>query len=76
MPADFLSRNVCEAIDVFDSKLPQLQEEDPVCKVILDFIRNLDNPEANQEPFKSKQANANLIKYAQECIIQDDILWI
>jgi len=76
MPADFLSRNVCEAIDVFDSKLPQLQEEDPVCKVILDFICNLDNPEANQEPFKSKQANANLIKYAQECFIQDDILWI
>ncbi len=25
MPADFLCRNVCEAIDVFDSKLPQLQ---------------------------------------------------
>jgi hypothetical protein len=41
MPADFLSRNVCEAIDVFDSKLPQLQEEDPICKVILGFIRNL-----------------------------------
>jgi len=75
-PADFLSRNVCEAIDVFDSKLPQLQEEDPACKIILDFICNLDNPTANQEPFKSKQANTNLIKYAQECFIQDGILWI
>jgi hypothetical protein len=73
MPADFLSQNVCEAIDVFDSKLPQLQEEDPACKIILDFIQNLDNPEANQEPFKSKQANANLIKYTQECFIQDGI---
>ncbi len=76
MPADFLSRNVCEAIDVFDSELPQLQEENPACKIIIDFIRSLDNPKANQEPFKSKQANANLIKYAQECFIQDDILWI
>jgi hypothetical protein len=38
MTADFLSRNVCEAIDMFDSKLLQLQEEDPICKVILDFI--------------------------------------
>ncbi len=76
MPADFLSRNVCEAINVFDSKLPQLQEEDKVCTIIRDFIHNLDNPTANQKPFKSKQANANLIKYAQECFIQDDILWI
>jgi len=67
---------VCEAIDAFDSKLPQLQEEDPICIVILDFIRELDNPESNQELFKSKQANANLIKYAQEGFIQDDILWI
>ncbi len=60
MPADFLSRNVCEAIDVFDSKLPQLQQEDPTCKVIIDFIQNLDNPNANQEPFKSKQANSQI----------------
>jgi len=36
----------------------------------------LDNPNANQEPFKSQKANANLIKYVQECFIQDDILWI
>ena len=76
MPADFLSQNVCEAINVFDSKLPQLQEEDPACKTIHDFIRILDNPEANQQPFKSKQANANLINCAQECFILDDILWI
>ena len=76
MPADFLSRNVCEAINVFDSKLPQLQEEDQVCKIIHNFICILDNPTANKEPFKSKQANANLIKYAQECFIQDNIFWI
>jgi len=75
MLADFLSQNVCEAINVFDSKLPQLQEEDQACKIIWDFIYNLDNPNANQEPFKSKQANTNLIKYTQECFIQDDILW-
>jgi len=29
MPANFLSQNVCEAFNVFDSKLPQLQKEDP-----------------------------------------------
>jgi len=67
---------VCEAIDGFDSQLPQLQEGDPSCKVICDFICNLDNPNASQEPFKSDQANANLVKYAQECFIEDDILWI
>jgi hypothetical protein len=60
MPADFLSQNVCEAIDVFDSELPQLQEEDPVCKVILDFIRNLDNPEANQN--KPTPISSNTLK--------------
>ncbi len=38
MPADFLSRNVCEAINVFDDQLPQLQKQDPECKFIRDFI--------------------------------------
>jgi len=76
MPADFLSQNVCKAIDVFDSMLPNLQEKNPACKVIRDFIHNLDNPNDNQEPFKSTQANANIIKYTQECFIHDYILWI
>jgi len=67
MPADFLSQNVCEAIYVFDSKLPQFREDDPPRKNICDFIHNLDNPEAKLQLFKSKQANANLIKYAKEC---------
>ena len=75
MPADFLSRNVCEAINVFDKELPDLQKQDPACKIIRDFIQNLDNPKANQTPFKNQKANANLIKYAQESFIQDDILW-
>lgn len=35
--------------------------------------RFLDNPKANQEPFKSPKANANLIKYAHESFIQCDI---
>jgi transposase InsO family protein len=76
MPADFLSRNVCEAINVFDSELPEMQKQDPTCKIIRDFIQNLDNPKANQEPFKNPKANTGLIKYARECFIQDDILWI
>jgi len=53
---------VWEAIDVIDSKLPKLQEEDSACKVIHDFIQNMDNPKANQKLFKSAQANDNLIK--------------
>jgi len=61
-PVDFLSQNVCKAIDVFDSKLPNLQEEDSACKVIHDFIQNMENQKANQKPFKSAQANDNLIK--------------
>jgi len=76
MPADFLSRNVCEAINVFDNQLPELQKQDPMCKHIRDFIQNLSNPKANQEPFKNPKANKNLMKFAQESFIQDDILWI
>ena len=50
MPTDFLSHNVCEAINVFDTELPELQKQDPACKIIRDLIQNLDNPKANQEP--------------------------
>ncbi len=73
MPADFLSRNVCEAINVFDDQLPELQKQDPLCKHIRDFIQNLSNPQANQEPFKDPKANRNLMRFAQESFIQDDI---
>jgi hypothetical protein len=76
MPADFFSCNVCEAINVFDNQLPELQKQDPLCKYIRDFIQNLSNPEADQEPFKNPKANRGLMKYAQESFIQDDILWI
>jgi len=58
---------------VYDSELPQLQKQDQVCKIIRDFIQNLDNPEANQETLSTPKANARLIKYAQELFIQDDI---
>ncbi len=47
-----------------------------MCRHIRDFIQNLSNPEANQEPFKDPKANKNLMKFAQESFIQDDILWI
>jgi len=76
MPSNFLSHNVCEGIDIFNSKLPELQKADTVCKVLIDFIQNLDNPKANQEPFKSPKANANLMKYAQESFLQDAIVRI
>ena len=69
MPADFLSYNVCEAINVFDTELPELLKQDPVWKIIRDFIQNLNNPKANQEPFKNPKANTGLIKYAQESFI-------
>jgi len=57
-------------------KLPKLQRLDPICKIIWNFIQNLDNPQANQEPSKSPKANVNIniIKYAQDSFIQDDIL--
>jgi hypothetical protein len=74
MPADFLSQNVCEAINVFDDQLPELQKQDPVCKFIRDFIQNLDNPKADQEPFKDHEANKGLIRFAQKSFIQVDIL--
>ena len=61
---------------MFNSELPELLKQDRVCKIIRDFIQNLDNPNANQEPFRNPRANTELIKYAQESFIQDDILWI
>jgi hypothetical protein len=67
---------MCKAINKFDDQLPELQKQNPVCKSIRDFIKNLDNPKANQEPFNNPKANKGLIKYAQESFIQDDILWI
>jgi hypothetical protein len=76
MPADFLSQNVCETINIFNSKLPELQKQDSICKIIHDFIQNLVNPESNQEPLKTPKVNAGLIKYTQQSLIQDNVLWI
>ena len=75
MPADFLSRNACEAINVFDKDLPALQEQDEACKVIRDLIRNNDEPKNMKRPFKNPAANAHALKMLCTSFIEDDILW-
>ena len=70
MPADFLSRNVCEAIDVFTPDLPRLQQEDPLLHTLIEYVKNHTIP-----------ANANahdrqiIAKVGNECFLEKDILW-
>ena len=44
MPADFLSRNVVEAIEVSDEDLAELQMKDGLCTAVRNFLDNNINP--------------------------------
>ena len=44
MPADFLSRNVVEAIEVSDEDLAELQMKDGLCTAVGNFLDNNINP--------------------------------
>ena len=70
MPADFLSRNVCESINVFTPDLPRLQIEDPVIKILRDFATHQVVP--NKLSASDKQL---LQKIGNECFLEDNILW-
>ena len=70
MPADFLSRNVCEAIDVFTPDLPRLQLEDPVIKLLRDFV------ESQSIPTNISATDKQILqKIGQECFLENGILW-
>jgi hypothetical protein len=44
IPADYLSRNVLESIDIFNEDLLQLQKQDEFCIVLKKFLQNGELP--------------------------------
>ena len=70
MPADFLSRNVCESIDVFTPDLPRLQQEDRLGKILRDFVKNKVIP-----PQATPGDQQIIAKVGSECFLENDILW-
>jgi len=68
MPADFLSRNVLEEIDVFSPDLPLLQARDEFANAIIEFLQH------NKLPADNKKATY-IAKLAQQCFLEDGILW-
>jgi len=68
MPADYLSRNLVAAISWDASELQQAQNADPLLKALKSFLLNKELP---HDP-KCQQ----LVKlYANDCFIEDDIIW-
>jgi hypothetical protein len=70
MPADYLSRNVVEAIRVSDEDLANHQNNDPLCKTIRCILKN----EPIQQIFKRKFLTP-AEKLALTCFIKQDLLW-
>ena len=70
MPADFLSRNVCEAVDVFTPDLPQLQNNDPLVQALRKFTKEKVLPD-NISP----QTQQTITRVGNECFLENDILW-
>jgi len=68
MPADYLSRNLVNAISWEASELQQAQTADPLLKALKEFLLN------SQLPHDPKCQS--LIKhFANDCFIEDDIIW-
>ena len=70
MPADFLSRNVCEEIDVFASDLPRLQQEDKLVRALRNFLKEKIMPD--DATARDKQT---IERVSKECFLENDILW-
>jgi hypothetical protein len=68
MPADFLSRNVLEEIDVISPDLPLLQARDEFANAIIEFLQH------NKLRADKKKA-AYIAQIAQQCFLEDGILW-
>ena len=68
IPADYLSRNVLESIDIFNEDLLQLQKQDEFCCTLKKFLQNGSLP--------SDGSKANYIKQiGPQCFMENDILW-
>ena len=68
MPADFLSRNVLEEIDIFTPDLPMLQQRDEFAHAVTKFLQNGELPANNRHA-------AYVRRIAPSCFIEDSILW-
>ena len=69
MPADFLSRNVVESIEISDEDLAMLQDKDTFCKSIKSLL--LDLP----LEFDYRECLPEMLKLAKNCFIEKNILW-
>ena len=68
MPADYLSRNLVNAISWDSSTLQQAQNADPLLKALKSFLLNKELP-----PDAKCQSLIKL--FANDCFIEDDIIW-
>ena len=68
MPADFLSRNVLEEIDIFTPDLPMLQQRDEFAHAVSEFLQKGALP-------ANKRKAAYVAKIAPSCFLEDSILW-
>ena len=68
IPADYLSRNVLEPIDIFNEDLLHLQKHDEFCMFIKSFLKDGTLPGDGNK--------ANLVsQIGPQCFIENDILW-
>jgi hypothetical protein len=68
MPADFLSRNVLEEIQIFTPDFPLLQQRDEFAATVVKFLQ------VKQLPANKHQA-AYITRIALSCFLEDGILW-
>jgi hypothetical protein len=68
MPADFLSRNVLSAIDIFAHDLPKLQKSDEFASTVAKFLtKNLLPPDNTKAAY--------IKRIAPQCFFNNGILW-
>ncbi len=68
MPADFLSRNVLEEIEIFSPDQQLLQARDEFANAIIEFLQH------NKLPADKKKASY-IANVAKQCFLEDGILW-
>ena len=68
MPADYLSRNLVNAISWDSSTLQQAQNADPLLKALKSFLLNKELPH-------DAKCQSLIRLFANDCFIEDDIIW-
>jgi len=68
MPADYLSRNVVEAISWETNDLQTAQENDNLLKALKNFLLNKELP-------KDQKCQTLIKHFADDCFVENDIVW-